>query len=202
MADEETTQPGAESEQVSPVVTEAEGETPAVEQEDFDKERAMATIKKLRGFEKQAKALQRQLDELKERDNNDATTLSDLQAQVNTLAAERATFEMKASTLEKAATVGFVHPEDAWKLVDTSKLELQEDGTVKGLEEELKNLAEKKPYLLRQAQVKAVNPAAGVGNREEQYRREYFGSPSEADDIFSGGGVVNFGAGKELGEGT
>lgn len=50
---------------------------------------------------------------------------------------------------------------DLDKFLDTSKLELQEDGTVKGLEEQLKSLKENKAYLFDLEETKPL-PSGGV----------------------------------------
>lgn len=74
-------------------------------------------------------------------------------------AAEKATDEAKvikaeaAEALLKAAIIsqaGHLNdPMDAWQFVDRSKIEIQDDGTYKGIDEALKALAESKPYLVK-----------------------------------------------------
>lgn len=54
---------------------------------------------------------------------------------------------IQASVTTHAAKLGFVDPEDAVKLLDTSKVTF-ENGTVAGVEDALKALASNKPHLL------------------------------------------------------
>jgi hypothetical protein len=51
-------------------------------------------------------------------------------------------------------------PADVIAFLDKSKLEISEDGTIKGLDEQLKKLQESKPYLFGEA---AIPPAGGGG---------------------------------------
>lgn len=99
--------------------------------------------------------------------------LEKAQAQVTEAQAEaaKATTEAEAvkaqadEALLKAAIISqagnFNDPADAWQFVDQSKIEAQEDGTYKGIDEALKALTEAKPYL-----VKAENgPGPGTPGR-------------------------------------
>ncbi len=63
---------------------------------------------------------------------------------------------LKAAIISKAGQ--FNDPMDAWSFVDRTKIEAQEDGTYKGIDEALKVLTEAKPYL-----VKAANGQPGPG---------------------------------------
>ena len=63
---------------------------------------------------------------------------------------------LKAAIISKAGSLN--DPMDAWQFIDRSKIETQEDGTYKGIDEALKALAESKPYL-----VKAANGNQGPG---------------------------------------
>ena len=63
---------------------------------------------------------------------------------------------LKAAIISKAGQ--FEDPMDAWSFIDRSKIEAQEDGTYKGIDEALKALTEAKPYL-----VKADNGTPGPG---------------------------------------
>ena len=56
---------------------------------------------------------------------------------------------LKAAIISKAGNLN--DPMDAWQFIDRSKIEAQEDGTYKGIEEALKELAESKPYLVKAA---------------------------------------------------
>ena len=105
-----------------------------------------------------AKAKEAQMSELEKAQAEIA------QAQAETAQAKteaEATKAQAAEALLKAAIISqagsFNDPNDAWSFVDQSKIEAQEDGTYKGIDEALKTLTEAKPYL-----VKATN-AQGPG---------------------------------------
>ena len=72
---------------------------------------------------------------------------------------------------EKAKDAG-----DLIKFLDTSKLEIDETGNVKGLDEQLKTLKESKSYLFDVAQQNnntGANPAAGSGNTNPTTKEQY-----------------------------
>ena len=54
---------------------------------------------------------------------------------------------LKAAIISQAGN--FNDPMDAWLFVDRSKIEAQDDGTYKGIDEGLKTLVEAKPYLVK-----------------------------------------------------
>jgi hypothetical protein len=56
---------------------------------------------------------------------------------------------LKAAIISRAGDLE--DPMDAWQFVDRSKIEAQDDGTYKGIDEALKELAESKPYLVKVA---------------------------------------------------
>ena len=70
--------------------------------------------------------------------------------------AEAAEALLRAAIISKAGT--FNDPMDAWSFIDRSKIESNEDGTYKGIDEALKALTEAKPYL-----IKEVNGQPGPG---------------------------------------
>jgi hypothetical protein len=63
---------------------------------------------------------------------------------------------LKAAIISQAGHLN--DPMDAWQFVDRSKIEANEDGTYKGIDEALKALVEAKPYL-----VKVANGNQGTG---------------------------------------
>ena len=63
---------------------------------------------------------------------------------------------LRAAVISKAGA--FNDPMDAWSFIDRSKIEANEDGTYKGVDEALAALAEAKPYL-----VKADSAQTGPG---------------------------------------
>jgi hypothetical protein len=54
---------------------------------------------------------------------------------------------LKAAIISKAGQ--FEDPMDAWSFIDQAKIEVQDDGTYKGIDEALKILIEAKPYLIK-----------------------------------------------------
>lgn len=148
--------------------------TPPTDEEPFDKDRAMATIQNLRGFEKQAKALQKQLDELKaaedERKNKELSEVEKAKKEAedakNALKATSERYRTNAihSAVRLAAvTAGFVDPEDAVKLADLSTVELGDDDKVTGAKEAVDKLAKSKPHLVAPAKPTAPNINAQSG---------------------------------------
>lgn len=87
--------------------------------------------------------------------------LEKAQAQITEANARTAEAEIKAEAVKaqaaeallKAAIISqagdFNDPNDAWSFVDRSKIEAQEDGSYKGIDEALKSLIEVKPYLIK-----------------------------------------------------
>jgi len=54
---------------------------------------------------------------------------------------------LQAAVISKAGS--FQDPMDAWSFIDRAKIEVQDDGTYKGIDEALKTLIEAKPYLVK-----------------------------------------------------
>lgn len=155
----------------------AESPVTETETDDFDKERAMATIKNLRAFEKQAKELQKQLDALKTaEDERKEKELSDVQkaekkaqeaqAAKDALEQRYRTTAIKSAIRLAAATAGFVDPEDAvLNLANDPTIELDADDKVAGADAAVKALAKAKPHLLAATRPAAPNiNATGGGN--------------------------------------
>ena len=55
---------------------------------------------------------------------------------------------IQAETRVAAATMGFVSPEDAYRLADLAEVVVDDDGSVSGVKKALEKLAKDKPYLL------------------------------------------------------
>lgn len=175
-------------------------ETPATEtvEDEFDKERAMATIKNLRAFEKQAKELQKQLDALKVADDERKTKeLSDVQkaekkaqeaqAAKDALEQRYRTTAIKSAIRLAAATAGFVDPEDAvLNLADSPTIELGDDDKVTGAAEAVKELAKAKPHLLAATRPQAPNiNAQGGGNPRPLTLEELKQQRRDTDSIYT-----------------
>lgn len=117
--------------------------------------------------------------------------LTALETQSQTLAKRNQELTIESAIVKQAATVG-LDPTAAAKLVDTAKLTIGEDGSIAGLEDAVKAVAEQYPGLLvRQARTRPVNPgrAGDSGAKTDAQRRaEYFGGVTS--NFWSGGGVV------------
>jgi len=131
--------------------------------DEWDKDRAKATILRLREFEKTAKAQTRELEDLRkaQKDADDAKLseqerLTKRTTELETALAQRtqhyqsrlddADIRLAASALE------FTDPGDAPRLLDLAALDRDEDGVLKGVNAALKKLVEAKPYLLKTGQ--------------------------------------------------
>jgi hypothetical protein len=126
-----------------------------------DPKGALKTIKTLRGFEKESSDLKRQVAErdaelkkFKDAQLTDAERLQKL-ASENESKATAAMAELQQERLGRsiervAAKMGFVDPEDAFRLIDGSDIDLDDAGRPKpaSVEKAMKALAEKKPHLL------------------------------------------------------
>jgi membrane protein involved in colicin uptake len=102
------------------------------------------------------------------------------QTKATQLEAQARESTLKGAVIAEAAKQGFADPMDAYKLLDVTKMELAEDGTVKGLTEALTALAAAKPYLRAKNApvVPPANPPRDSGSQkrtDEDRRQEYFG---------------------------
>ena len=89
--------------------------------------------------------------------------IAEAQAKAAKATTEAEAIKVKAAeALLQAAVISqagnFQDPMDAWSFIDRTKIEVQDDGTYKGIDEALKILTEAKPYL-----VKTDNGAPGPG---------------------------------------
>lgn len=132
-------------------------------------------------------------DDIKERDKQletlgkDASSSAELKAQIaklqeeNKLATEKAASELKElqmSNAIKLALNGKVHDEDlVTGLFDRTKLLLQEDGKVTGLEEQIKAIKESKAFLFKE---ETPEQKAGfhIGANAQQQGNQGNASPS------------------------
>jgi hypothetical protein len=128
--------------------------------QDFDKERAMATIQNLRKFEQEAKKAQRRLRELEEAE--EARKQAEL-SETDRLKAEADKARQEAEGLQKqlqqtrirhaveleAARLAFHDPDVAYSLADLSSVEIDEAGKVTGVKEALAALSKARPYLIK-----------------------------------------------------
>lgn len=160
MADEFTT------EEVQAATSDTPEQAQAAAPDDFDKDRAMATISKLRGFEKDAKAKLKRLEELEaaeqQRSEKDLSEAQRLQKELEKLSAAHteAQAKLRRHTLLDAARSAASKQSlsfhdgalaDALQLGAFDALEIDDDGQVKDMSNAVKNLAKERPYLLKPA---------------------------------------------------
>lgn len=148
--------------------------TPA--DEPFDKDRAMATITKLRDAEKAGKAAAKERDELasrlqaiedaqKSEAQKAAERLAALEAKEQAWAAERQTYNLKLAIYAKQAELGIVDPDLALLALDRSTVEFDKQGEPTNVTEALNALLEQRPILKGKAQAPPaprINPGAGT----------------------------------------
>jgi hypothetical protein len=167
MPDTNTTATGGDIQRQEQPIVDVQVTPPAAqpthEDDDFDKDRALATIRKQREFEKEARAKLKRLEELeqkeKERQEAELSELDKLKKQMDALKAERDTAitRHKQAVIDNAVILAakdanLYNPHDAHKLADLSEVTLGEDGAVQGAEQAIKKLIEERPYLVKQAQ--------------------------------------------------
>ncbi|MFA6046181.1 MAG: hypothetical protein WC718_14450 [Phycisphaerales bacterium] len=151
--------------------------------EEFDKDRAMATIKKLRDFEKEAKAQLKELETLKAKqaEQEQANMSEKEKAEARAAAAEKEREEARAEArrlrveraIEKAAAKLGLDADLAASLLKPDALEIDEEGKPKGVEEALGELLKKWPQLKgEKPQVPNVNATDGKGGMPNQDPKE------------------------------
>jgi hypothetical protein len=125
--------------------------------------------KKLKRLEELEKADQdRQKASLSEADKL-KQELAEANKKTELALAEAATVRMKTAVLVAAGQMGFQNPDDAYDLIQISRLEVGDGGKVSGVDDALKDLAKAKPYLLKKPGAPGLgptNPAGAQGQRE------------------------------------
>lgn len=171
---------GLEKETIDKVLDEAS--------KDIGKQKAAADAK-TEELKKANAAIQQLQEAAKQFDGVDVAALqqqiTDLQAKY-----EADTKAIKRDAALKLAIGGKAHdPSDVIRLLDTDKLELDDDGNLKGdIDDLLKPIKESKPYLFVEDKgsapppVKGTKPAeTGTGNPPKTYTQEELGKMSMAE---------------------
>lgn len=125
----------------------------------FDAEKAKKTIDRLRGEERKAKELQKQNDELaakvKEHDREKLSETERIQAERDDLKKQNEQLQARIEEdyqrneiLRTARTLGFIDEEDAYLLVDKTKLARDDEGRFTNTKKVLDELAKAKPHLV------------------------------------------------------
>jgi hypothetical protein len=183
----DTTDPAAPKDEKDPKGAQtdpqpSQTEPDAPDGEDFDKARAMATITKLRGFEKQARDQAKELETLraaqKEAENAKLSEqeklqnrVKELETQAAALAEEKKSLLVRTAVEREARKLNLVDEDAAYRLLDLNAIEFGDDGTPKNVETLLKALAKDKPYLVAQANGKApitATPRPDDGRAQSQ----------------------------------
>lgn len=185
--DQTGTEPQDSGEVPDPAELQAELERTRKALADANKE-AAARRKKLEAFEAQeAKRKQAEMTELEKAE----ARLNELEKRAEQAEAGRKQALVRAAVIAQATAQGFRDPEDALRYLDTSEVEITEDGKVSDVSALLKELGKQKPYLLQpQGSVGATNPGRGQaqGETPEQRRSRLFGSGGS--DLGPGAGYV------------
>lgn len=185
--DQTGTEPQDSGEVPDPAELQAELERTRKALADANKE-AAARRKKLEAFEAQeAKRKQAEMTELEKAE----ARLNELEKRAEQAEAGRKQALVRAAVIAQATAQGFRDPEDALRYLDTSEVEITEDGKVGDVSALLKELGKQKPYLLQpQGSVGATNPGRGQaqGETPEQRRSRLFGSGGS--DLGPGAGYV------------
>lgn len=154
------------------------GETPDTGEEGFDKERAMETIRRLRVELKEAGKGARRLKELDDAqaqraqgELSEAEKAKGLATQAQQ-EAERAKAALADATIRYEFVLAALKPgsgvdptaaEAAWRLVERSSIEIDDQGQPKDLTKVLRDLVRQYPFLAAKAERQAPNINAGEG---------------------------------------
>lgn len=102
----------------------------------------------------------------------------------------RQALALRTQVITAAARLGFNDPEDAIRMLDQSTLEVDDAGSIDGLDDALGALVKAKPYLIKSTTgtISPTNPAGGPQRTtQDQLRQEMFGPKNTR--LFEGGGV-------------
>jgi len=184
--------------------------------DDFDRERAMATIHKLREFEKTAKQSLKELDELRAKVKADEEaklteaeklqkrmaelekTIADKDAAIAEREAKVKDADRRVLVAKVATGLGAVDATDANILLATAEIDPASGTATKDIQTALEVLQKAKPYLFRQpGQVEPFNVGQGTQGQSEtveQRRARIYGGGGSLFDTGTakarGGGVI------------
>jgi len=144
--------------------------------------------KQLEAYE--AAEAQRKQESMSELERAQAA-LAELEKRATEAERGRKQAQLEKAVIAKAGALRFNNAEDAIRFLDPEKLEIGDDGEIKGLEDALKAIAKGRPYLLQQSgQVGATNPGRGnvEGETDAQKRARLWGA-GNIDPLTANGGV-------------
>lgn len=173
--------------------TRDKGQEPEQPEDDFDKARALETIRKLRTFEKQAREQAKILAEYQRKEQEaEQAKLSEQERLQQQLSQAKAELELERQQTRdrmnayevqlQANRLGIVDPDAAVKLLDWSSLDYDEDGRPADIEAALTQLLADKPYLAK-TQTPAPKPAATTNAATR--------TPSPATRIFTAAEIAD-----------
>jgi len=149
------------------------------------------SLEEARKLRSEANSLRRRLKELEDADKarkdqelSETERLTkratDLERQLAEAARSNQERTVRYATVAAAAKLGFADPDDAFRLLDQSALEFEDDGTPRNLDAQLGALAKAKPYLLSQARAAGSFDTGTGGGRaaaSRTYTREQLRDP-------------------------
>lgn len=146
-------------------------------------------------FRKKAETLEAELKALRDKDLPEAERIkAEHEAAVKERDAFRSRFETMARTnaflmASADAKIAWANASDALRVGDLDDLEIEDDGTVPGMVEAVKELAKKKPYLLApkdSTDTKETPPKSGsvVGSKNKGKKPEGEYTPEELKRLF------------------
>lgn len=166
--------------------TETAPETPMIPKDRFDQvntrmKSAEAELARLKASQEKAAT-----EQLKEQERWKELA-EQREAELATLRTNMRSATINNAVVAEAAKLGFADPSDAMRMLDASSLSVAEDGSVAGVSDLLKALADSKPYLLAQTQtatpktpsLNPSNPAGGVALSRESIQNM---SPAEVNE--------------------
>lgn len=157
------------------ILVETTGQAPAddgQQDEALDAASLMAELKRVRResarYRTQLRELQSQAEEAAKAQLPEVDRLKADLAKAQAAMAERETAmaaqRLRSAVLMAAARAGFQDPEDAFRMIDVSELDVDGD-QVGGVDEALAALRKSKPYLVRGAGTPAIPPTNPAGQR-------------------------------------
>jgi chromosome segregation ATPase len=156
------------------------------EGDDFDKDRALATIRKLREEQKTAKTQLKELEALKadqkkreDAEKSEAERLKEQIAEAERKATEaqrKLTQTQNRIAIERAAAkAGAADPDDVFRLLSADDFETDDDGNVTNAEKLVEALLKNKPYLAGKSSGTTAVPGTprsnGTSSQEDQVKK-------------------------------
>lgn len=106
-----------------------------------------------------------EFDKIKQQLSDKETLVGSLETELNSLKEKQKQDQINQAFKAAAQKAGIEYVEDAMRLTDMTAFTIGEDGTVEGLEDIVKKLAEEKPFLLSKHTTE-IGGSANPGNQE------------------------------------